>query len=150
MIIAKNKKVFFEYEIIQKLTAGIQLLGSEVKSIRNGDVNIKEAFCLVIDNEMFIRGMHIAEYKQSGIYQNHEPKRQRKLLLRRKEIDKLKEQASHKGLTIKPLSVLLTDRGLIKVEIGLCRGKKLYNKKQAIRERDVDRDVQRELKGKIL
>jgi len=144
-VINKNRKAYFEYEILEKLTAGIQLVGSEVKSIRNGDVSINEAFCLIINGEAFIRNMHVAEFKQSGTHQNHEPRRQRKLLLKRKEIDKLLGQVAQKGLAIKPLAVMLDERGMIKLEIGLGKGKKLRDKRQSIKEKDLKREQERNI-----
>ncbi len=139
--IAKNNKVYFDYEILENFTAGIVLVGSEVKSIRNKDVSIKEAFCHVENGEMWLKGMHIAQFKESGRFQNHEPVRDRKLLLNKKEIKKLQEKVSQKGLTIVPLKIIITGKGLIKVDIGLARGKKNYDKKETIKLRDLDRDV---------
>lgn len=141
--ITKNKKAFFDYHIEDKYVAGIVLVGSEVKSIRKKDVSIKESYCHIDNNEMWLKGMHIAEFKESGKYQNHEPVRDRKLLLNKKEIKKLQEKVSQKGMTIVPLSVFINNRGLIKVEIGLASGKKQYDKRQTIKERDVKRDLDR-------
>lgn len=143
--ITKNKKAFFDYHIEDTYTAGISLLGSEVKSIRNKDVSIKEAYCHIENDEMWLRGMHIAEFKESGKYQNHDPLRDRKLLLNKKEIIKLHEKVSQKGMTIVPLKVFINQRGLIKVEIGLAVGKKLYDKRQTIKERDIQRDMDRNI-----
>lgn len=138
-----NRKTYFNYEIIDDIRAGIVLLGSEVKSIRNKDVSIKEAYCYIDNGEMYIKGMHIAPLKESGIYQNHEPLRDRKLLLNKKEIIKLQEKANQKGLTIVPLKVLINNKGLIKIDIGLARGKKLHDKRETIKERDIQRDIDR-------
>jgi SsrA-binding protein len=143
--ITKNKKVYFDYEIVENYTAGIVLLGSEVKSIRNKDVSIKEAYCHVIDNEMWIKGMHIAQFKESGSHQNHDPIRDRKLLLNKKEIKKLQEKVAQKGLTIVPLKVILTGKGLIKVDIGLAVGKNNYDKRQTIKAKDNQRDMDRNI-----
>ena len=145
-IITTNKKVFYLYNIIEKYTAGIILVGSEVKSIRKKEVSIKEAYCHIDNGEMFLKGMHIAQFKQSGIYQNHEPLRDRKLLLNKKEINKLHKKVGEKGLTIVPLRVIITNKGFIKVDIGLAQGKKNFDKKSAIRERDIAMDSDRELK----
>lgn len=147
--ITNNKKAYFNYEIIDVYTAGIILLGSEVKSIRNKDVSIKEAYCHVENGEMWIKGMHISPFKESGTFQNHVPVRDRKLLLNKKEIKKLQEKVTQKGLTIVPLKIILTGRGLIKVDIGLAQGKKNYDKRNSIRERDILLDNKRELKTKF-
>jgi len=145
--ISKNKKAYFDYEILENYTAGIVLVGSEVKSIRRKDVSIKEAYCHIINGEMWLKGMHIAPFKESGMYQNHEPIRDRKLLLNKKEIKKMEEKVSQKGMTIIPLKVIITGRGLIKVDIGLGVGKKLYDKRNTIRDRDIAMDNKRELKN---
>jgi len=139
--ITKNKKVYFDYEILETYTAGLVLLGSEVKSIRNKDVSIKEAYCHVVDGEMWLKGMYITQFKESGSYQNHEPVRDRKLLLNKKEIKKLQEKVAQKGLTIVPLKIIINGKGLIKVDIGLAQGKNNYDKKQTIKLRDLDRDI---------
>ena len=129
-VIVKNKKAYFEYEIIDKFIAGIQLVGSEVKSIRNSKVSINEGYCFVSANdELFIKGMHVTEHKEGGIYNNHIPARDRKLLMKKKEIVKLREKITEKGLTIVPLCIILSDFGLIKLEIGLAKGKNLYDKR---------------------
>jgi len=143
--ITKNKKAYFDYQIVENYTAGIALLGSEVKSIRNRDVSIKEAYCHVVDDEMWIKGMHIAPLKESGSHQNHEPIRDRKLLLNKKEIVKLQEKVGQKGLTIIPLKIIINGKGLIKVDIGLGIGKKNYDKRNTIKDRDIQRDVDRSI-----
>ena len=140
-VITRNKKASFEYEFIDKLTAGIKLIGSEVKSIRNHKVSISEGYCYIKNDELFIKGMNISEYKQSGIHTNHEPTRLRKLLLNKKEIIKLNENVEQKGLTIVPISVIITDKGLIKIEVALCRGKKLHDKRDSIKKRDLEREL---------
>ena len=136
-----NKKAYFEYEILEKHIAGIQLVGSEVKSIRGSKVSIVEAYCFISNGEIFIKGMHITEHKEGGKYNNHNPTRDRKLLMNKKEILKLQENISQKGLTIVPLGVILSDAGFIKLEIGLAKGKNFYEKKQTIKLRDLDRDL---------
>ena len=141
--ISKNKKAYFDYEILENYMAGIVLVGSEVKSIRNKDVSIKEAYCHIDNGEMWIKGMHIAPFKESGTYQNHEPVRDRKLLLNKKEIKKLQEKVAQKGLTIVPLKIIITGRGLIKVDIGLAQGKKNYDKRVSLKEKDIKRDIER-------
>ena len=144
-LITKNKRAFFEYQIIEQYTAGIKLKGSEVKSIRANNFNMTESYCIVSDNEVFIKNLHISEHKQGGIYNNHEPLRDRKLLLKKKEIANLHEKVKQKGLTIVPLSIILSDTGFIKVEIGLCKGKKLHDKRTSIKEKDIKRELERNL-----
>ena len=141
--ITKNKRAYFEYFILDKFTAGIQLQGSEVKSIRNGKVSIVEAYCYISDGEIFIKGMHIAEHKEGGKHNNHQPLRDRKLLMKKKEIMKLDENMSQKGLTIVPIEVIISNTGLIKVDIGLAKGKHLYDKRNTIKEKDLKRDLER-------
>ena len=144
--ICVNKKAYFEYTILEKHTAGIQLKGSEVKSIRASKVSIVEGYCYIQDGEIFIKGMHIAEHKEGGKNYNHVPLRDRKLLMKKKEILKLYQTLSEKGLTIVPLEVIITKEGFVKVEIGLAKGKKLFDKKMVTKLKDLDRDLDRELK----
>ena len=139
--ICVNKKAYFEYNILEKHTAGIQLQGSEVKSIRGGKVSISEAYCYIVDGEIFIKGMHITEYTEGGKHHNHQPLRDKKLLMKKKEIAKLDKSLGEKGLTIIPLEVIITTTGFVKVEIGLGKGKHNYDKKQTIKLRDLDRDL---------
>lgn len=139
--ICVNKRAYFEYQILDKYVAGVQLQGSEVKSIKNGMVSIAEAYCYITNNEIFIKGMHVTEHKEGGKHNNHQPLRDKKLLMKKKEITKLDDSISKKGLTIVPIEVFVTETGLIKVEIGLGRGKNLYDKKQTIKLRDLDRDM---------
>lgn len=141
MLIVKNKKAFFSYNILEKYICGIQLKGSEVKSIRLGDVNVSEAYCYIKNGEIYIKNMNITKYKEGGTHNNHEPLRERKLLLHKKEIIKLQEKSSQKGLTIIPLCIILSKTGFIKVEIGLGKGKNLFDKKETIKLRDLDRDL---------
>jgi SsrA-binding protein len=143
--IITNKKAFFEYNILDKHTAGLQLKGSEVKSIKSGKTSISEAYCFIDNGEIFIKGMHVAEHKEGGKHNNHQPLRDRKLLMKKKEIMKLKEKVSEKGLTIIPLAIKLSDEGLIKLEIGLARGKNLHDKRETIKDRDLKKDLQRSL-----
>jgi len=143
--VTKNKKAFFDYNIHEQYTTGIVLLGSEVKSIRNKDVSIKEAYCIINDGEVWIKSMHIAPFKQSGLHQNHDPNRDRKLLLNKREIKKLNVKVSQKGFTIIPLIVIINDKGLIKINVGLATGKKLYDKRRTIKERDIQRDIDRSI-----
>lgn len=143
--IVKNKRAYFEYTIIEKYVAGIQLQGSEVKSIKSGKVSIAEAYCFISEGEAFIKGMHVTEHKEGGIHNNHIPVRDRKLLLKKKEIIKLHEKISQKGLTIMPLEIILNNTGFIKLEIGLAKGKNLYDKKQTIKLRDLDKEFKQSI-----
>jgi SsrA-binding protein len=143
--IVKNKRGYYEYTILEKYVAGIKLQGSEVKSIRAGKVSIVEAYCFIANDEIFIKGMHIAEHKEGGKHNNHIPIRDRKLLMNKKEIVKLKQQISQKGLTIVPLEVILTNIGFIKLELGLAKGKNLHDKRETIKEKDLKRELERNL-----
>jgi len=142
-LITKNKRAFFEYHILETHTAGLKLVGSEVKSIRLGHVSIVEAYCFISNDEIFIKGMHITEHKEGGIHNNHVPVRDRKLLMKKKEIVKLREEISQKGLTIVPLAIILSDNGFVKLEIGLAKGKNLYDKRVSIKDKDLKRDLER-------
>lgn len=146
LVLQKNKKASFEYEFIDVYVAGLKLLGSEVKSIREGKVNIKQAHCYFKDGELYVKGMHIAEYKQSGKHQNHDPLRDRKLLLSKKELNKLLGGVTTKGNTIIPIALLLPKSGWLKLEIALAKGKKLHDKRHDIKKKDLERDLQRKLK----
>lgn len=136
-VLIKNKKAYHEFFIDETVEAGIVLVGSEVKSIRGGKANIKEAFVRILNNEAFIVGMHVSPYEKGSFF-NQDPLRQRKLLLHRREIVKLYSLATQKGLTLVPLAVYLK-QGKVKLEIGVARGKKLYDKRQSIAERDAQR-----------
>lgn len=142
--IAKNRKAYFQYEILEKYEAGIVLTGTEVKSIRNKDVSINEGFAHISNGEVFIYEMHIGQYKE-GNRQNHEPKRIRKLLLHKKEIDKITGKIKQKGYTIIPLSLYFKD-GYVKVEIALAKGKTTIDKREDIKKRSVERDIQRAMR----
>lgn len=137
-----NKKAKFEYEFLQKYEAGISLVGTEVKSIKAGNVNLNEAYCLFVNGELYLKAMYIAEYELGNI-NNHETKRDRKLLLRKPELRKLERRVNEKGLSIVPYKVYLTERGFIKIEIFLAQGKKTYDKRNSIKERDTKRDLDR-------
>jgi SsrA-binding protein len=136
-----NKRAKFEYEFIQTEIAGIQLVGSEVKSIRGGKASISEGYCYFNNGELFVKGMNISDY---GYGSSHDTTRDRKLLLKRKELNNLENQLTN-GLTIIPYRLFLNDKGLIKMEIVLAKGKKLYDKRETIKKRDVDRDMKRNL-----
>ncbi len=141
--ISKNKRAFFEYTILEKYISGIQLQGSEVKSIKSGKASIAEAYCFIRNGELFIKGMHVTEHKEGGKHNNHVPVRDRKLLMKKKEITKLHEKTAQKGLTVVPLEILLSSTGFIKIQIGLVKGKNLFNKKESTKLRDLDREMQR-------
>jgi len=145
MTIAKNKKAFFEYNILERYTAGIELKGSEVKSIKNAKVSLGESYCFIENGEIFIKNMHVSEHEQGGKTNNHNPVRDRKLLLKKKEISNLNDDVKQKGLTIIPLEIILTTTGLIKLSIGLAKGKKLYDKRETTKLRDLDRESKREI-----
>lgn len=141
-IYIKNKKASFNYETLQTYTAGIVLTGTEIKSIRDGKANVTEAFCYFHNNELWCKGMHISEYSY-GSYNNHTPDRERKLLLNRRELNKMEEKLKDKGITIIVLSMYLTKRGWAKVDIALARGKKQFDKREDLKERDAKRDMDR-------
>jgi SsrA-binding protein len=142
--IAKNRKAYFQYEILEKIEAGIVLTGTEVKSIRNRDVSINESFAHLDNGEIFVYEMHIGQYKQ-GNRQNHEPKRVRKLLLHKREIAKIAGKIKQKGYTMVPLSIYFKD-GIVKVELALVRGKSKIDKREDIKKRDIDREIQRAMR----
>ena len=137
-----NKRARFEYLIIDTFIAGIQLNGTEIKSIRLGKAIITDSFCTFKKDELWIRGMHIAEY-EFGTYTNHEPKRERKLLLNRLELDKLQKKLKDQGLTIVPLRLFITEKGWAKLEIAIAKGKKLHDKRDSLKEKDIQRDIDR-------
>ena len=143
-IIAKNRKAYFQYEILEKIEAGIVLTGTEVKSIRNRDVSINESFAHLNNGEIFVYEMHIGQYKQ-GNRQNHEPKRVRKLLLHKREIAKIAGKIKQKGYTMIPLSLYFKE-GVVKVELALVRGKTKIDKREDIKKRDIDREIQRAMR----
>ncbi len=144
-LIAQNKKAYHDYFVDERYEAGIELFGTEVKSIRAGRVNIKEAYCDIKDGEVFVVGMHVSPYEQGNVY-NRDPLRQRRLLLHKREILKLFGQVSQKGYTLVPLSIYLSG-SRVKVEIGLCRGKKLYDKRDDMARNAAARDIERAFKS---
>lgn len=137
-----NKKAYFEYSIIQKYTAGIVLTGTEIKSIRQGKASFNDSYCIFFKGELYLRSLHIAEYKFGSIY-NHDPVRERKLLLRKTELKKLESKIKEKGYTIVPLRIFIASNGFAKVEIGLGKGKKTYDKRESIKARETDREIKR-------
>lgn len=143
--IVTNKKATFEYTILERFTAGLKLKGSEVKSVKNSKVSITESYCYIVADEIFIKGMHIAEHVEGGKHNNHDPLRDKKLLMKKKEIVRLREKISQKGLTIVALGVILSTTGFIKLEIGLAKGKNLYDKRTSLKEKDLKRELERNL-----
>ena len=138
----RNRKAGYEFEFIEKFEAGLILKGTEIKSIREGNASIQEAYCFLRDDEAFIKGMNISPYTQAS-FQTHERARERKLLLKKKEISKLKSKTEEKGLTIVPLRIFINTRGFAKLEIALAKGKKIYDKRESIKQKDQKRELQR-------
>lgn len=143
-VISTNRKAFHDFLIFDKFIAGIVLTGTEIKSIRKGMLNLKDSFAKIEDNEMFLYGMHISLYEQGNRY-NHKPDRVRKLLLNKREILKIQDKVKKDGVTIVPLELFLTN-GFAKLEIGLAKGKKLYDKREAITKKTQERDIARLMK----
>jgi SsrA-binding protein len=141
-VIIKNKKAKFEYELLDFIEAGIVLKGSEIKSIREGKASLQEAYCHISNMEIFIKGMNISPYMEST-YDNHEPTRERKILLKKKDIEKLKDKTEQKGLTIIPVKLYINSRGFAKIELALGRGKKLHDKRQNLKEKDQKKEIKR-------
>ena len=141
----KNKKASFEFAFIDNYTAGIQLTGTEIKSIREGKVNINDAFCVFNRGELHVRNMHVAHYFE-GTYNNVEEKRDRKLLLNKQELNKLEGKLKDQGLTIVPIRLFINENGFAKLEIALAKGKKLYDKRDDIKKRDTEREEKRRMK----
>ena len=140
-IVAQNKKAYHDYFVLEKLEAGIELFGTEVKSIRQGKINLKDSWCSIKDGEMFVNGMHISPYEQGNIF-NRDPLRVKRLLLHKNEIRRFYANVKQEGLSIVPLSVYFS-KGRAKVEIGLCKGKKLYDKREVAAKKDAQRDIAR-------
>lgn len=138
----KNRKARFEYEILETYTAGIVLRGTEIKAIREGKASIAESFCEFANGELFVINMTVQEYSYASHF-SHNPKTERKLLLNRKELKKLEKEVKNTGLTIIPLLLFTNDKGLAKLEIALCKGKKQYDKREVIKDRDTKRDLSR-------
>lgn len=144
--VIKNRKATFEYFLTQTFKCGIMLTGTEIKSVRAGKVNLKEGYCYVRNNAVWIKNMHIAPYKE-GSYSNHLPLRERKLLLKKREINKIESKLKEKGLTLIPVQMYINERGLAKLDISLAKGKKFYDKRNSIKEKDTKREVARDMKG---
>jgi SsrA-binding protein len=138
----RNKKAYHDYEILEKYVAGIQLQGTEIKSIRNGKVSLVESYCLFQNGELYVRGMQIAEYAW-GSYNKHVPGRDRKLLMTRHELKKLQRKTRESGLTITTLRIFISESGYAKLEIGLARGKREYDKRETIKRKDAQRQLER-------
>jgi len=138
----KNKKASHEYLLLQDFTAGIQLSGTEIKSIRDGKASIVDAYCTFRGNELFVISMHIAEYVY-GTYNNHEPKRDRKLLLTKRELRKMQTKVKEKGFTIIPTLLFINEKGLAKLNISLARGKHHYDKRESLKQKDLKREIDR-------
>ncbi len=141
----QNKKAGFEFEIIDRYEAGIVLRGSEIKVIRNGGGSINEAYCLMRNDELFIKNMNIPEYSHGG-YANHIPDTQRKLLLTKRELNRIDSKIREKGLSVIPLRVFMNDRGFAKIEIGVGRGKKKFDKRESLKQKDTKREIDRVMK----
>lgn len=141
----KNKRAGFEYEFIENYTAGIVLSGTEIKSVRAGKVSIVDAYCYFNNNELFVKNMNISDYWW-GTYNRHDPRRDRKLLLNKKELRKLQRATKEKGLTIVPTKMFIADNGYAKLNISLARGKKEYDKRQTIAEKEMKRELDRKFK----
>jgi len=146
-MITKNRKAYYEFSILEEFDAGIVLLGNEVKSIRKGDVTIGDSFAYMKNGEIWIKNVKVAPYKQAHKLDKHDENREKKLLLNKKELTKIDRMLGDKGTTIVPLAIFVNNNR-IKVKIGVCKGKKLWNKKEDIKSRDIDRDAKRELNYK--
>lgn len=138
----KNRKAGYEFEFVEKVEAGIMLKGTEIKSLREGKASIQEAYCYFKEGELFIKGMNISPYSQAS-FESHEMTRDRKLLLKKRELEKFKSKMDEKGLTIIPLRIYINSRGLAKLEIALAKGKKIYDKRDSIKKKDQKRELYR-------
>jgi SsrA-binding protein len=138
----KNKRAAFEYFLTEEFIAGIVLTGTEIKSLRDGKANLTDAFCAFEGDELFVKNLHISEYKY-GTYSNHEPKRDRKLLLNRRELNKIISKTREKGLTIIPTLLFINEKGLAKIKIAIAKGKKLYDKRETLKTKDNRREIER-------
>ena len=141
-ILIDNRKANYNYFLLEEYVAGIVLIGCEIKSIRNRDVNMSDSYCTFVGNELIIKNMHISPYKNSGFaYGDYDPKRDRKLLLTKRELRKLQRDVQTKGITIVPVNLYTNDKGLVKLTIAMAKGKHTYDKSQSIKERDLDREM---------
>ncbi|MBQ7753601.1 MAG: SsrA-binding protein SmpB [Treponema sp.] len=146
-IIAENRKARFDYFVEETYECGLELVGTEVKSVKNGNVSFPDAFAEIINNEVFLKNFHISEYVYSSIF-NHDPDRPKKLLLHKEEIKRLIRKVEEKGFTLIPLNFYLS-KGRVKVTLGVCKGKKMFDKRASIKDRDVQREVQREFSQRL-
>lgn len=138
----KNKKASFEYQLLEKFDAGIQLTGTEIKSVRDGKVSLAEAYCYMHEGELFIKNMHISHYEAGGVY-NHDPTRTRKLLLKKGELGKINKKLKTKGLTVVPVKMYIADSGFAKLIVALAKGKKLHDKRHDLKKKDAQRAIDR-------
>lgn len=145
--VAQNKKAYHDYFVLEEYEAGIELFGTEVKSIRQGRVNLKDAWCSIDSGEIFVNGMHISPYEQGNIF-NRDPLRKKKLLMHKKEIHKLYATIKQQGLTLIPLSVYF-NKGKAKIKVGLCKGKKIYDKRDVAAKKEANRSIDREIKERM-
>lgn len=145
--VAQNKKAYHDYFVLEEYEAGIELFGTEVKSIRQGRVNLKDAWCSIDNGEIFVNGMHISPYEQGNIF-NRDPLRKKKLLMHKKEIHKLYGTIKQQGLTLIPLSVYF-NKGKAKIKVGLCKGKKIYDKRDVAAKKEANRSIDREIKERL-
>ena len=144
--VARNKKAFHDYFVLESFEAGIELFGTEVKSVRQGKINLKDAWCSIEGGEIFVNGMHISPYEFGNIF-NRDPMRKRRLLMHKREINRLYGQLKQQGLTLIPLSAYF-NRGRLKIQVGLCKGKKNYDKRESIARKDAEREAARELRSR--
>jgi len=140
----KNRRALHEFHVLEKVDAGIVLVGSEVKSIREGNLNLSDSYAYVADGEVFLVNCHISEYKNAAAF-GHTPLRKRKLLLHRAEIRKLEKRVEEKGCSLVPLRLYFSERGFAKVELGVCKGKKLHDKREDLKAREMDREIRRQI-----
>ena len=146
-VVFKNRKAEFEYFLSTKFTAGMVLVGTEIKAIRTGKVNLTDSYCLFIGEEFWVRGLHISEYK-AGSYNNHEPKRDRKLLLTKRELRKIRSKLNEKGTTVIPTLLYIAESGYAKLEIAIARGKKMYDKRETLKEKEARRSLSQREEGR--
>ncbi len=144
--VARNKKAYHDYFVLESFEAGIELFGTEVKSVRQGKINLKDAWCSIEGGEIFVNGMHISPYEFGNIF-NRDPMRKRRLLMHKREINRLYGTLKQEGLTLIPLSAYF-NRGRLKIQVGLCKGKKLYDKRESIARKDAEREAARELRNR--
>lgn len=141
-MVIKNKRATFDFEILQTFSAGIVLTGTEVKSVRGGKAGLSDSYCIILNGEVWLKNMNITAYKE-GSYNNHEPRRLRKLLLNREEIRKMESRLKEKGTTLIPLQLYFNERGFAKVDIGIARGKKMYDKREELKKKDQAREIRK-------